>query len=683
MKKLTVCCLALSMPLTSMAANRDVNRDGRIDQDDVTALARMVAGLDPVDLRYDQDGDNTLTLEDVNHLLDAIPAEAGPGAGIQTPATIQSPASPQSVGGLAFYAIRQKNTGQCVVVAGGEGISPGDTVYGVSPSFGEAQDLLTSQCSQGAAASAATNKISGLPLSNDRLYRPDETIMRGKWGTAKHIAEDAHLKSKLKEGGFVIEDGFFVAPGHGGDTEILWSHDGSEETLSGAATVIDCIDYCGRVGSVEFFVRGDGRDLWASGLVRHNDPARSFSVSLNGIREVRLVINDGSNGVDEDWGGWLNLKIGAPGAAATTTAVANAVALPSATDTVSSTLAIPIFEGDDTTKAIFVIDTENGQAKVIDRLRRTSAEVRSRPFHDNIFNTVGRSLGLPAGSVQILAGPIRKGNGAVHALLLVDTTTGAMGYITGLGDDPTDARLKKIPDLPGRDLASPDGNFSLVMRRDGSGATVGAYLVHGTTGRCAYFRDLEDLNTNIAATPTSSLPATEGNVSALALLGGSDATTHFLLIDNEKGTLSLVSGVKRKAAQLTVQTLHRNLVSSFPTETPVSTPVRFVPVPITTRSGSTDSALIIDVASGAMALLEHLTEPSKVRLIGVNRSIYGLLPANVGSPRSITAVPKIDDTGTTVGAWLFDSASAEILFLNNLQDPNNLEIRVVQKRDGG
>ncbi len=104
---------------------------------------------------------------------------------------------------------------------------------------------------------------------------------------------------------------------------------------------------------------------------------------------------------------------------------------------------------------------------------------------------------------------------------------------------------------------------------------------------------------------------------------------------------------------------------------------------MTTRSGSTDSALILDVASGAMAILEHLTEPSKTRLVGVSHSLYGLLPADVGRPRSITAVPKVDDTGVTVGIWFFDSASDTILFLNDLTNSTNLKLRVVEIGGGG
>lgn len=677
MKRSALWALVLCLPLISTAGEVDVNRDGRIDQGDAKALARMVAGLDPVDLRYDQNGDGALTLDDVNHVLNSIPPER----------TYTSDAAPQlppaGAGNIAFYAVKQKSGGRCVVVAGDEGISPGDTLFGVYATFQAAQDQLGAQCSPGAAIPPSSHRppqprvFTGPALTTDRLYRPDTTVERGRWGTVTHIGEDPNLRTTVKEKGVTLEDGFFVSPGHGGDSEIHWAHDGSDVTLSGTATVIDCLHYCGRAGSIEFSINGDGRELWNSGLVLQNGPAKPFSVSLNGIGKIRLIAGDGGNGVNEDWGGWLNLAVAPSGGPAAATE--SATASQSVTGGTPATLAIPIFDGDDTTRSVFVIATENGRARIVDRIRRSSAEVRSRAFHDNVFKALGRSLGSPACQGQIVAGPIRKGNGAVHALLLADTTTGAMGYVVGLGDDPTKARLKKIADLPAQAIAAGDGNFILVMRRDGSGKTVGAYLHHGTTGKCLYFRGLDDLETHISPTPVSGLPASDGKVSGLALFGGSDATTHFLLIDNERGTMSLVGGVKKRAAQLTVQPLNRNLVSSFPTDTPVSTPIRFVPIPITTRSGSTDSALIVDVASGSMAILEHLTKPSKTRLIGVNRSIYGLLPANVDQPRSISAVPKVDDSGMTIGAWLFDSATSEVLFVDNLQNPNTLELRMVTK----
>ncbi len=69
-------------------------------------------------------------------------------------------------------------------------------------------------------------------------------------------------------------------------------------------------------------------------------------------------------------------------------------------------------------------------------------------------------------------------------------------------------------------------------------------------------------------------------------------------------------------------------------------------------------------------------------MIGIKGSIYDVLKEDVGRPRTITAVPKIDDTGATEAAWLFDSATGTILFINNLQDPGNLVLRLVNKRNG-
>jgi hypothetical protein len=64
------------------------------------------------------------------------------GSGTVTPVVTQA----STDGGLAFFAVRQKSSGQCVVVAGEEGISRGDTIFGAFPSFGEAQEELTSRC---------------------------------------------------------------------------------------------------------------------------------------------------------------------------------------------------------------------------------------------------------------------------------------------------------------------------------------------------------------------------------------------------------------------------------------------------------------------------------------------------------------------------------------------------------
>ncbi len=151
------------------------------------------------------------------------------------------------------------------------------------------------------------------PLEN--IYAPREILIRGAWADVSHITRTKFFTDKdlnAMEKGVAIEDGLFCPPGTAGPTEIVYAHDGSPLIVSGYATVIDCIDYCGHKGSVECFITGDGKNLWKSGLIRQQDPAKKFSLDMTGIKELRLISTDGGNGNGEDWAAWLNLKLSVP-----------------------------------------------------------------------------------------------------------------------------------------------------------------------------------------------------------------------------------------------------------------------------------------------------------------------------------------------------------------------------------
>jgi hypothetical protein len=69
------------------------------------------------------------------------------------------------------------------------------------------------------------------------------------------------------------------------------------------------------VGSVEFIVRGDGRVLWRSGVLRGRDAAKEARVDLTGVRELVLEVADAGDGIASDHGNWLDAVIvhdGAP-----------------------------------------------------------------------------------------------------------------------------------------------------------------------------------------------------------------------------------------------------------------------------------------------------------------------------------------------------------------------------------
>jgi hypothetical protein len=61
----------------------------------------------------------------------------------------------------------------------------------------------------------------------------------------------------------------------------------------------------GHDGSVEFEIKGDGRTLWRSEVVK-SSAAVPFDVSLEGIKQLELLTYPTDDGAGADWGLWLD-----------------------------------------------------------------------------------------------------------------------------------------------------------------------------------------------------------------------------------------------------------------------------------------------------------------------------------------------------------------------------------------
>jgi alpha-galactosidase len=88
--------------------------------------------------------------------------------------------------------------------------------------------------------------------------------------------------------------------------------------LEGKATVFNArvgIDdeVAGHEPAAEFEIYGDGKKLWASGIMHLGDSARYCSVSLSGVRKLELVVTDGGNGNYYDHADWVDAKFEAKG----------------------------------------------------------------------------------------------------------------------------------------------------------------------------------------------------------------------------------------------------------------------------------------------------------------------------------------------------------------------------------
>jgi alpha-galactosidase len=64
--------------------------------------------------------------------------------------------------------------------------------------------------------------------------------------------------------------------------------------------------------SVEFFVIGNGKILWQSGVMRAGEPAKSCDVKLAGVKTLTLKVGDAGDGISFDHADWADAKIEMP-----------------------------------------------------------------------------------------------------------------------------------------------------------------------------------------------------------------------------------------------------------------------------------------------------------------------------------------------------------------------------------
>ena len=68
-------------------------------------------------------------------------------------------------------------------------------------------------------------------------------------------------------------------------------------------------DETGEKASVSFFVLGDMRVLWESGVMRRGDGPKSVNVGLKGVNLLGLLVTDAGDGIDYDHADWCDAKL--------------------------------------------------------------------------------------------------------------------------------------------------------------------------------------------------------------------------------------------------------------------------------------------------------------------------------------------------------------------------------------
>ncbi len=103
----------------------------------------------------------------------------------------------------------------------------------------------------------------------------------------------------LKIAGKIFEKGI----GTHAVSKYMIALDGKASEFSAGAGVDD---ESGNDATIEFFVMGDKKILWQSGIVHKGDSVSMVKVSLKNIRKLALYVSDGGDNINYDHADWVD-----------------------------------------------------------------------------------------------------------------------------------------------------------------------------------------------------------------------------------------------------------------------------------------------------------------------------------------------------------------------------------------
>ncbi len=337
-------------------------------------------------------------------------------------------------------------------------------------------------------------------------------------------------------------------------------------------------------------------------------------------------------------------------------------------------VALPLIVGD--TDRFFYFDLGNGSGYLADRLR-DPLQIRVRLSTQNLFGAIGRPTEESAVAGEILLGPIFVSSTRVGASLFVEASTGYVAFFDEAGRNNQLGKVSVALGRPFAPLRSTDGNYALLMRRDGSGRTEGAYLYHATTGRGLYYGGLRGLETDSRVATITNLPALTGRVAAAAIQSGREETWTYFVADGGNGEIYYFDLDDRQPARVAVRKSSSVLTEVFPEPGTQPAPVRFLAVPILAVDDRTQHIFVLDASSGDMALVEDVdSQQPALRKAALNlHTATGLTTST--EPRHWTSVPNLSTSGQTIGIWLRDSVTRNWVYLDNPDSPAEMTVRTV------
>lgn len=333
-------------------------------------------------------------------------------------------------------------------------------------------------------------------------------------------------------------------------------------------------------------------------------------------------------------------------------------------------LTLPRFGSSDV-DSFFHINLKTGDTYLTDGL--DGPPLRTRRLGQNISREIGLATGMSIG--DLLLGPIRNGDGSLKAAILVESSTGYVAFLDDIGRGGNLGTISVAVDRPFQTLANTDRSLSLLMRRDSSGRTTGAYLYQATSGRALYLGGLRKLDPTAAVVATVPWPTLSRRATAVEIQSSREETTGYWIADPATGDNYRINLSRDAPARLTGSKLTVNIYDAIAKEGPHATYDPLVALGIEDRSDRTRHLFLLSVKSGEIAIWYDIAgDDGRPRLARLSRNLYDVLgrePAQ--TPRTIAAFPKLGDNGVE-GIYLLDSVTRGVILIADLDQPSTVTL---------
>lgn len=133
-----------------------------------------------------------------------------------------------------------------------------------------------------------------------RIEELDISAMSCGWGTPQF--NKSIQSTPLSIGGQVFQHGIGT---HATSTLLIKLN--SKGKIFTAKVGVD--DASGEKASIEFYVLGDRKILWESGVMKKGDSVKYINLDLKGIKKLGLLVTDGKDGISYDHANWVDGKI--------------------------------------------------------------------------------------------------------------------------------------------------------------------------------------------------------------------------------------------------------------------------------------------------------------------------------------------------------------------------------------